>query len=139
MSPIDIATVCIIAAVPVVWIAWDVYVGLVRSKGGATAPRTESMFLAEWARSFNVLPFLCGALVGHWWVQTPYPGPDYALWPVALAAAVCVFVWDLLCYPWGVKGATVRLLQPAKWLRYPGLWLAFGVLVGWLFWGQRLP
>ncbi len=130
MTPIDIATVCIIAAVPVVWIAWDVYLGAKRQK-------TESMFLAEWARSFNVLPFLCGALVGHWFMQSS--SPDYALWPVALALAVCVFAWDLLCYPWGVKGATVTLLQPAKWLRYPGLWLALGIPVGHFLWGQRLP
>lgn len=130
MSPFDVVTVCLIAAVPVVWIAWDVVLGLKRQK-------TESMWLAEWSRCWNVLPFLAGTLCGHWFMQNPHP--NYALWPVALALTLAVLAYDLLCRPWSVKGASVTLLEPVKWLRYPGLWLALGIPVGFFFFPQRLP
>ena len=130
MTMFDRITIALIAATAVAWIVWDVILGAKRQK-------TESMWIAEWSRQWNVLPFLLGALIGHWTLQTP--APNYALWPFAVAAAVAVLAYDLLCHPWSAKGSTVTLLRPARWMRYPGLWTLFGVAMGSLLWGQRLP
>lgn len=126
MTWFDAVTVGLVVGTAAAWIAWDVVLGVRRQK-------TESMWIAQWSRQFNVLPFAIGTLVGHWFVQSPEP--DYRAWPAAVACAIGVLGFDLVSFPWP-RGA---ILNVPKWLRYPGLWLAFGVPVGHFFWPQRYP
>lgn len=126
MTAYDTVTASLIVLVVVALIVWDVVLG-------AKKQRTESWWIARWARQFNAFPFAMGVLVGHWFMQNP--NPDYRLYPAAITLAIVVLAYDLLCFPWP-KGA---LLSPARWMRYPGLWLAFGVLAGHWLWPQRLP
>lgn len=120
MTVFDKITVALFIAVAVGLIVWDVILGLKKEK-------TESMWLAKWARDWNALPFAFGTLVGHWFMQNP--NPHYAWWPYgAVAIALVAAVWD----------ASLRLYVP-RWARYPGWWLLVGVLNGYLTWPQRLP
>lgn len=105
----------------VVVIAWDVFLG-------ATHQDTESQIIAETARSWAILPFLLGALIGHWLVNRR--DVNYALWPWALASAGLVLAFDL-----------VTNLVPVHvgWLHYPGIWAAVGIPAGSFLWPQKLP
>jgi hypothetical protein len=114
----DWITVSLIVGTAVAWIAWDVVLGARRQK-------TESMFIAEWARRWNALPFTIGALCAHWFMQSTRP--DYEAWPWAIVTLGVVVIYDISKLWW----------KPPVWLTYPGLWLVLGLPVGHFFWPQR--
>jgi hypothetical protein len=120
VSVFDKITLALVAGTALAWIAWDVVLG-------ARHQKTESMWLAGWAREWSALPFAVGALVGHWFVQNP----NYDAWPLAVVALGAVLAWDV--------ARRIDWLRPARWLAYPGLWLLLGIPVGFLWWPQRYP
>lgn len=118
MNVYDWLTVALLVGTGVVWIAWDVVLG-------ARGQKTESMWLAEWSRRWNALPFTLGALMAHWFMQSTKP--DYNAWPWAVACLGVVLAYDV----------SKRWWTPPVWLRYPGVWVALGMPVGFFFWPQR--
>ena len=120
----------ILIATAVVWIGWDIALGLRHQE-------TESMVIADWVRQVNALALFFGALTAHWCMQNP--NPHYERWPYAVAALVLALAWDGLTATWGVKGASVQLLHVPPWTRYPGIWFLLGVPVGFFFWPQKWP
>ena len=89
---------------------------------------TVSNTLKEWGHRYNWFAFTMGALTGHWF----FPN-----------AGVIKREWLWLLIPMAVLGLAdylynKKILTYPKWLRYSGLWVTIGIIMGMMFWESRI-
>lgn len=113
-------TEIVVAATTVGLLAYDV----IALKVGQP---TESMVLRDWARSWTLLPFVAGFLLGHWF--GPRQDPSFSAWAYALPIMALLLVGDVVWNVWFSSGEV-------PWWRY-SLWYALaGIPAGMYLWGQ---
>lgn len=131
-----IATAFVCAAGAALWLGWELVLVAGRAKGEGW--ETISMVLKNFALRANVLPFAWGLLGGHLFVawdivdERPWFGGWWA-WVATACLLLCVDVVLALA------PVPDRALWPAwaRVLRYPGLWVVWGVAMGFATWPQR--
>jgi len=100
----------------VVWIGFDVWL---TQNGGPT----ESQVLRDLSYQFNILPFVVGFLLSHWFM--PKRNIWKSGWMMAVPIMVLIGVLDF------IYGSRSDL-----WFRYPGIWACLGVPAGYFLWPQ---
>jgi len=128
-----LATGFLLFATGAAWLAWELVLVWGRARGEGWA--TISIVLKDAAMKACVLPFGIGLLSGHWFVlhdlwdrSTWFSG-----WWLWVAVASALLLVDVLL--WGHAREAWPLW--ARVVRYPGLWLVVGVVLGFAAWPQR--
>lgn len=105
----------------VVWLAFDAWLG---PNGGPT----ESQTLAYLGKVSTSVPYLIGALSGHWFFNRVRA--NYRIWWVGFVILGVLIAFDAT---WAMAGLG------RVWFRWAGIWFLVGIPCGSYFWPQDDP
>lgn len=132
-----IGTAFLLFATGVVWLAWELVTIYARQPGEGWA--TISVVMSNAALKSNALPFGVSLMIGHWWINWDRGDAraPFEAWPVWVVVLALLAIADAGVAIW----APARPTWPhwARVLRYPGIWVIVGIVLGPLTWPQRAP